>query len=554
MTTDLDNLHNEADGLNESNSNAQENSEKKTDGELDTQPLESQESTKSQEEEVKEAPENEKAEETTIENANADSKEVEATPESTESEEVKTEYSHSKMEKAETTTDENEADKVESSSSDSEEAKESSESKEGEDYKVEDTSSESEDEEEEVAAVVDQIPLKNYSDLPLGVLIGEAKELLSNHPARLLREHFNQIRDAVKDKIEEDYQSKKEAFEEENPEATDFHYDNPIRKEFYAIYVDYKKQLDTFYKELEKTQQENLTERLQIIDDLKGLYLDNTQENTNIFTTFRNIKTRWHNAGPIPRAQAGNVFKTYFHHLDNFYEYLDLNKELRELDYAHNLEVRHKIIKRSEELVAEDNVQKALNELQYLHRLWKEEAVPVAEEHREPTWQIFKDLTNKIHERKSEISEKLKEEQDKNLKKKQEIIAEIQSLTQESTKKSHGEWQSGIRKLNALRESFLAVGRVPREFNQEMWNQFKTATRDFNHQKNEFYKTLKSEQQTNLDKKMELLKLAKEHAESTDWQESVQIIKRIQADWKKIGHVPRKFSDSIWKEFKEACY
>src|SRR5690606_23079898 len=128
---------------------------------------------------------------------------------------------------------------------------------------------------------------------------------LSNHPARLLREHFNQIRDAVKDKIEEDYQSKKEAFEEENPEATDFHYDNPIRKEFYAIYVDYKKQLDTFYKELEKTQQENLTERLQIIDDLKGLYLDNTQENTNIFTTFRNIKTRWHNAGPIPRAQAG---------------------------------------------------------------------------------------------------------------------------------------------------------------------------------------------------------------------------------------------------------
>lgn len=553
MTTDLDNLHNEADGLNESNSNAQENSEKKTDGELDTQPLESQESTKSQEEEVKEAPENEKAEETTIENANADSKEVEATPESTESEEVKTEYSHSKMEKAETTTDENEADKVESSSSDSEEAKESSESKEGEDYKVEDTSSESEDEEEEVAAVVDQIPLKNYSDLPLGVLIGEAKELLRNHPARLLREHFNQIRDAVKDKIEEDYQSKKEAFEEENPEATDFHYDNPIRKEFYAIYVDYKKQLDTFYKELEKTQQENLTERLQIIDDLKGLYLDNTQENTNIFTTFRNIKTRWHNAGPIPRAQAGNVFKTYFHHLDNFYEYLDLNKELRELDYAHNLEVRHKIIKRSEELVAEDNVQKALNELQYLHRLWKEEAVPVAEEHREPTWQIFKDLTNKIHERKSEISEKLKEEQDKNLKKKQEIIAEIQNLTQESTKKSHGEWQSGIRKLNALRESFLAVGRVPREFNQEMWNQFKTATRDFNHQKNEFYKTLKSEQQTNLDKKMELLKLAKEHAESTDWQESVQIIKRIQADWKKIGHVPRKFSDSIWKEFKEAC-
>lgn len=232
---------------------------------------------------------------------------------------------------------------------------------------------------------------------------------------------------------------------------------------------------------------------------------------------------------------------------------MDLNKELRELDYAHNLQVRESIIKRAEILLEEENVQKALNELQYLHRLWKEEAVPVAEEMREPTWQKFKELTNKIHERKSEINERLRIEQEENLKKKQEILVQITALVEEKPNRTHAEWQNGIKQLNKLREEFLVIGRAPREHNQKLWNDFKKATRDFNHLKNDFYKSLKTEQQVNLEKKLELLKIAQEHAESTDWNESVQVIKRIQNDWKKIGHVPRKHSDKIWKEFKDAC-
>lgn len=417
-----------------------------------------------------------------------------------------------------------------------------------EDYKHEENSEEEQEEE-----VEEKIPFKNYGELPLEVIIGEAKELLRNYPARKLRDHFYQIREAAKKYLEKDEASKKEAFVQEGGEATDFYYDNPLRKEFNAVYGDYKKQLDTFYKEQEKAQQENLKERLQIIDELKALYMEQNDENSNIFTSFRKLKTRWHNAGIIPKAQAGNVFKTYFHHLDNFYEYLDLNKELREMDYVHNLQVRESIIKRAEELVAEENVQKALNELQYLHRLWKEEAVPVAEEQREPTWQKFKDLTHKIHDRKSELGEKIKVEQEGNLRKKQEILEEIAKLNENAEKKTHGEWQSGIRKLNTLRESFLSAGRVPKEFNQKLWDEFKSLTRIFNHNKNEFYKSLKSEQQSNLEKKQELLKIAKEHADSNDWDSSVQVIKRIQADWKKVGHVPRKHSDTIWKEFKSAC-
>ncbi|SMC75280.1 DUF349 domain-containing protein [Moheibacter sediminis] len=487
MTTELDNLHNEADGENDNN--------------LNPQPENVSESSEKEE-----------------------NKQVEEVQEETISEEIKPESESeilTEMPSEETSSEE---------------------------FTAEELVEESEEE-----AIEEEIPFKNYESLPVGVLVGEAKELLKNHQARKLSKHFNQIREAVKKQLEEDEAAKKQAFVEEGGEALDFHYDNPARREFNAVYNDYRKQIDAYYKEQEQSQQQNLTERLQIIDELKSLYQDQNENNSNIFNQFRKLKTRWHNAGSIPKAQAGNVFKTYFHHLDNFYEYLNLNKELRELDFVHNLEVRYSIIKRAEELVQEENVQKALNELQYLHRLWKEEAVPVAEELREPTWQKFKELTNKIHDRKTELGEKVKKEQDENLAKKQEILAQFQQLTENAEKKSHGEWQSSIKKLNTLRENFLAIGRVPKEHNHQTWEAFKNATRDFNHVKNEFYKSLKSDQQQNLEKKQELLKIAKEHADSKDWNNSVQVIKKIQADWKKIGHVPRKYSDSIWKEFKDAC-
>ena len=521
-----DNLQNNADGMNENTTNLPENTQEVNEN-TETPQNNSEETLENvSEETVEQIPEE------TVEVASEISEEV--------PEEVISEVEEEKTEVEETET-------VEATELNSEESQEKDN---GEDYHAEEDVENSENEEEEEE---DEIPFKNYDELSLSVLVGEAKNMLKNHPARLLREHFNQIREVIKEKLQEEEQEKREAFLSEGGEVADFHFDQPIRREFNAIYNDYRKQLEAYYKEQEKKQQENLTERLQIIEELKALYQDINEDNSNIFVKFRNLKTRWHNAGNIPRAQAGNVFKTYFHHLDNFYEYLDLNKELREMDYSHNLQMRESIIKRAEELVQEDNVQKALNELQYLHRLWKEEAVPVAEELREPTWQKFKELTNKIHDRKTEISERQKKEQTENLHKKQEIITEIQNLYQNSAKKSHGEWQSGIRKLNALREKFIAIGRVPREANQKTWNEFKAATREFNHNKNEFYKTLKAEQQANLDKKMELLNIAKEHAQSSDWANSVQVIKRIQSEWKKIGHVPRKFSDSIWKEFKVAC-
>lgn len=540
MTTDLDNLHDGADGENELNLNPEEN-QKETDQNLSE--------NQNPEEQPVEETVNPEAETSSAEDESPKAEEVPSETDQNLSENQNSEEPVEGTVNSETEKTEAESPKTEEISSEAEQAEVTSEKT--EDYKHEEAEEEAGAEEEEEQE--QQIPFKNYDELPLPVLIGEAKELLRNHPARILKEHFNQIREAVKKLLDEDETAKREAFIEDGGDALDFQYDNPAKKEFNRIYGDYRNQLDLYFKEQEKAQQENLTERLQIIEELKSLYQDPNDDNSNIFTKFRKLKTRWHNAGMVPKSQAGNVFKTYFHHLDNFYRYLDLNKELREMDYSHNLEVRASIIKRAEQLVEEENVQKALNELQYLHKLWKEEAVPVAEEMREPTWQKFKELTLKIHERKIELGEKIKEEQEENLKKKEEVLAQIRKLYNESERKSHSDWQNSIKKLNKLREEFIAIGRVPREFNQKMWDEFKAATREFNHKKNEFYKYLKTEQQQNLAKKEELLRIANEHAESTDWDKSVQIIKKIQSDWKKIGHVPRKQSDKIWKEFKEAC-
>ena len=397
------------------------------------------------------------------------------------------------------------------------------------------------------------IESKDYDSFNFEVLIDEAKNLLNKYPVHSIKNNIEQIKDTFRNKLEQDEAAKKEEFIATGGNVLDFKYENAFRAKFNLVYNDYKNQLTIYLKENEKQEKQNLEERLAIIEELKALYTEQNISNTQMFNSFRDLKTRWHNAGRIPAAKAENVFKNYFFHLDNFYKYLDLNKELQELDYQHNLEVRYSIIKRAEELVEEENVQKALNELQYLHRLWKEEAVPVIEEKREETWAKFKALTNKIHGKKSLLNEKIKAEQINNLKKKQEIITSIQEIVDNAENISHNEWQKAITKVDNLRNEFLAIGRVPKDKNGTTWDQFKTVTRQFNHIKNDFYKSLKNVQQTNLEKKLALLEIAKQHKESKDWNNSVRVIKKIQDDWRNIGHVPRKYSDKIWKEFKETC-
>lgn len=396
------------------------------------------------------------------------------------------------------------------------------------------------------------IPEKDYESFSLEKLIDELNYLHNHYPVQLIGENINSIRDIFLKKFDEHETERKQKFLNEGGDELSYQPDQFVKNKFNSAYHDYKTKLNSYYKEQEQNEQNNLNKRLQIIEELKELYTTPMESISSFFKKFRDIKERWHNAGKIPKSRAGDVFRTYFHHLDNTHEFIKLNKELEELDYAHNLEQRRAIISRAEELTTEPSVQKALNELQYLHKLWKEQAEPVAEEFRESTWQEFKAITQKIHERKSELFEKIKEEQQANLEKKQAIISQLETIAS-AENPDHSFWQNNVKKIENLREAFFTTGRIPKETSSDTWSKFKSLLHEINNKKNTFYKDLKKIQQENLKKKNDLLEIAKANKDSEDWEVALNLYKKIQNEWKNIGHVPRKYSDKLWDEFRENC-
>ena len=383
-------------------------------------------------------------------------------------------------------------------------------------------------------------------------LLSEMESIVNKPDAGAHAKKFNQLKDKAYHLIQDEIADKKHDFVEEGNDMEDFSYEHPEQSKYSALVSIFKEKLDAFNKNQEKEHQENLEKRNQIIEKLKNLYI-NTEPNTNLFHAIREIKEEWANAGAVAKSEFKNLNHNYFHHLNQFYQMLDLNKEYREQEYAHNLEKRKSIIARAEELINEVSVQKALNELQYLHRLWKEEAEPVAEEFRDSTWEVFKEISNKIHERKSELLAQIEVEQQKALEKKNEIIAKLKDFASSKEAVTHNYWQQAIKQVEQLRSEFLKLGNVPKKLSNQNWTEFKTALRAFNAKKNDFYKNLKNSQHVNLEEKQKLISIAQDNMHSEDWDTAVPLFKKLQEDWKNIGHVPKNQANKVWNDFRDAC-
>ena len=383
-------------------------------------------------------------------------------------------------------------------------------------------------------------------------LLSEMENIVNRPDAGAHAKKFNQLKDKAYHLIQDEIADKKHDFVEEGNDMEDFSYEHPEQSKYSALVSIFKEKLDAFNKNQEKEHQENLEKRNQIIEKLKNLYI-NTEPNTNLFRAIREIKEEWANAGAVAKSEFKNLNHNYFHHLNQFYQMLDLNKEYREQEYAHNLEKRKSIIARAEELINEVSVQKALNELQYLHRLWKEEAEPVAEEFRDSTWEVFKEISNKIHERKSELLAQIEVEQQKALEKKNEIIAKLKDFASSKEAITHNFWQQAIKQVEQLRSEFLKLGNVPKKLSNQNWTEFKTALRAFNAKKNDFYKNLKNSQHVNLEEKQKLISIAQDNMHSEDWDTAVPLFKKLQEDWKNIGHVPKNQANKVWNDFRDAC-
>ena len=409
-----------------------------------------------------------------------------------------------------------------------------------------------EESEDETLKERHDIPMLDYEALPMDELVSELKNLVTNEKVMSIKEHVEEIRKAFLAKYNHLIEEKREEFNQENQDPNEeFQYHSPLKSKFDQYYTIYKDNKNVHFKSLQSNLKTNLEVRLAIVEELKELI--NPQANIkDTLNHFNELRERWKNAGAIPKDKYNHVWNNYHFHVENFYDYLHLDREARDIDFKHNLEQKQKIVARVEELLKEADINKAFRELQDLHRIWKEDIGPVSREHRDEIWNQFSELTKKMHDKREVLFENLRGTELENLEKKKEIIAKIEVLATEKVN-AHSQWLAQIEKVEALRTEFFSAGKVPSDVNEATWAAFKTAVRNFNSFKNSFYKDIKKDQNDNLNKKIALVKKAKELQESVDFASTTPIMKQIQEDWKKIGHVPRKYSDKIWNEFREAC-
>jgi hypothetical protein len=391
---------------------------------------------------------------------------------------------------------------------------------------------------------------KDYSELTLEALVETLSTLVKESPVQSIQNNVNSIKNAFNLKFGELLRKEKAKFLVEGGNIIDFQYSNPIKSTYNSILYDYKVKRNEFYANQENELKKNLEDKLELIEDLKHL-IDNADSAT-MYKMFKDIQAKWREIGPIPRAKYNDTWRTYQHHVERFYDLLHLSNDLRDLDFKHNLEEKLKLVQKAEELVQLDDVNEAFKELQVVHKLWKEEVGPVARADREEVWNRFSEATKKIHDKRHEFFKDVKSKYEENIEKKNEIIAQIQAVDY-SKNKSRSDWQKSIDEIEALRDSFFKIGQTPRNVSDKIWEKFKAATKKFNVAKNKFFKEVKKEHLDNLNAKKALIEQAVALKDSEDWDSTTEIMKKIQADWKRIGHVPRKYSDKLWKEFKDAC-
>lgn len=395
------------------------------------------------------------------------------------------------------------------------------------------------------------IEVKEYDTMSLEALAIELEKLLENEKVQAIKTHANNINNEFKLKFQALVEEKKEDFINDGGNEIDFYYSSPVQKRFKEAYKSYRTKLNNHYQSLEQNLKQNLADKLEIIEELKGLI--NVEENINTtYKHFKELQERWRTTGPIPRDKYNNAWNSYHHHVEIFYDFLHLNRDLRDLDFKHNLEKKLLIIERAEELAEDDNVMRSFRELQELHKMWKEELGPVGKEHRDAIWDRFKAATKIINDKRHLYYQEIDKVYEKNLENKLEIITNINTINAQESN-SHGSWQKKIKQIEALREAFFNAGKVPIKLNEDTWSKFKDSVRTFNRQKNAFYKDLKKDQYKNLQLKLDLIKIAEDNKDNDDTETVTPLMKKIQGDWKKIGHVPRKDSDKIWKQFKGAC-
>ena len=414
---------------------------------------------------------------------------------------------------------------------------------------------------------VDGVCAVNYYEKNIAELVKLFEELVQNEDRMKMSKEAEAIKAAfykrlAKDKAEAGLTSV-DVIPDEMPEdeaetpveevVEDAAADNPfadIEKGFKEIYNKYRKERAEYNRQLEKEREQNLVQKEAVIEDLKNL-LEKQDDVNDTFPAFRDIQNRWRTIGPVPAQNYRNVNETYQLYVEQFYDMVKINRELRDLDFKKNLEVKEEFCALAEKLAENENVVEAFHELQKLHEQWKEYG-PVAKEYREQIWDRFKAATSVINKKYQAYFEGIKEQQAENLVKKTALCEKAEEICAREVADSN-QWNAFSKEIEELQKEWRTIGFASKKENQKIYDRFRSACGSFYERKREFYNQYKDSINSNLERKIALCEEAEQLKLSTEWKKATDQFISLQKQWKEIGAVPRKKSEQLWKRFRAAC-
>ncbi|MCF0167507.1 MAG: DUF349 domain-containing protein [Bacteroidales bacterium] len=323
-----------------------------------------------------------------------------------------------------------------------------------------------------------------------------------------------------------------------------------IERGFKDLFNKYKTMRNDYTAELNKVKEENYEVKSKLIGELKEL-VDNTTDINKAYPAFREIQNKWRSAGPVPAAKAKDLYETYNHYVEVFYDNVKINRELRELDFKKNLEAKEELCKKAEALAEDENPVGAFRTLQKLHEEWKEFG-PVDKEYRESIWERFKAATAVINKKHQAYFESQKGNQKANLEAKEALCEKVEAIAETEITDSNT-WNALSKEIENIQKEWKTIGFASKKDNQKIYDRFRAACDKFYATKRDFYSDFKSQMQENMEKKINLCEQAEALAESEDWKKTSDLLIDLQKQWKEIGPVSRKKSEQIWKRFRAAC-
>ena len=304
------------------------------------------------------------------------------------------------------------------------------------------------------------------------------------------------------------------------------------------------------FQQQEEEKKANLQRKQQIIEKIKMMSTSPEEANKS-YNDFKALQQEWKDIKAVPAEKANELWRNYQLYVEQYYDLLNLNRELREYDFKKNLEQKTLLCEAAEKLADEPDAVSAFHQLQELHQQYREIG-PVAKELREQIWARFKAASTVINKRHQQHFEELRAKEEENLARKTALCEKVEAIAKEENKNAT-DWENHTKQIIDIQTEWKTIGFAPQKMNVKIFDRFRAACDDFFGRKAEFFKTLKENFAENTKKKREMVEQAKALMDSTDWKATSDKLIKLQKEWKTIGMVPKKVGDQLWAEFVAAC-